>query len=164
MKRYLMLVAILLLSGVAAATELPTTPNGISLIKGYGSWKIISPSHRPDKDQLRVILGNDLAMAAMAGGIRPFPDGTVMAKVAWTTRKHPNFPAAMEPDRFVQVEFMIKDAKKYGATGGWGFARFVGPELKPYGKDTGFVQECFGCHTPVKGNDYVFTHRPAYPE
>ena len=91
-------------------------------------------------------------------------DGTVMAKVAWTVRKNPAFPVALEPDRFVQVEFMIKDAKKYAATGGWGFARFLGPELKPYGKDAGFVQECFGCHTPVKENDYVFTHRPAYPE
>jgi hypothetical protein len=52
---------------------------------------------------------------------------------------------------------MVKDAAKYKETGGWGFARFVGSELKPYGKDPGFVSECFGCHTPVAGNDYLFT-------
>jgi hypothetical protein len=57
----------------------------------------------------------------------------------------------------VQVEFMVKDARKYKDTGGWGFARFVGNELKPYGKDVGFVGECFGCHLPVAGNDYLFT-------
>jgi len=33
-------------------------------------------------------------------------------------------------------------------------------DQQPYGKDASFVQECFGCHTPVKDNDYVFT-RPA---
>jgi hypothetical protein len=159
-----MLISIILLAGSATAAETPTTPNGIAFLKGYESWKVIGPSYRPDKDHIRVILGNDTALQALTKGTRPFPDGTVLAKVAWTTRKHPRFPVAVEPDRFVQVEFMIKDAKKYPATGGWGFARFVGPELKPYGKDAGFVQECFGCHTPVKENDYVFTSRPAYPE
>jgi hypothetical protein len=52
---------------------------------------------------------------------------------------------------------MVKDAKKYAPTGGWGFARFVGPELKPYGQGPGFVQECYGCHVPVMDNDFVFT-------
>jgi hypothetical protein len=58
---------------------------------------------------------------------------------------------------------MIKDAKKYTATGGWGFARWKGKNQKPYGKDAGFVNECFGCHTPVKENDYVFTHPAELP-
>jgi len=52
---------------------------------------------------------------------------------------------------------MVKDARKYKDTGGWGFARFVGNELKPYGKDAAFVNECFGCHIPVADNDYLFT-------
>jgi hypothetical protein len=164
MKRYLTLITLVLLAGIATAAETPIAPNGIGFIKGYETWKVIAPSYRPDKDHIRVILGNDTAVRAMTQGTRPFPDGTVMAKVAWTVRKHPKFPVAVEPDKFVQVEFMIKDAKKYAATGGWGFARFTGSELKPYGKDAGFVQECFGCHTPVKDNDYVFTSRPAFPE
>ncbi len=163
MKRYLILTIFVLLAGVATAAEPPTSPNGIAFITGYEEWKVIAPSSRPDKGQIRVILGNETVVQAMAKGSRPFPDGAIMAKVAWTAKPHPRFPVALEPDRFVQVEFMIKDAKKYAATGGWGFARFTGPELTPYGKDGNFVQECFGCHTPVKGNDYVFTSRPLFP-
>ena len=164
MNRYLTLISIVLMAGIATAAETPTAPNGIAFIKGYETWQVIAPSYRPDKDHLRVILGNNTAVQALTKGIRPFPDGTIMAKVAWTTRKHPKFPVAVEPDKFVQVEFMIKDAKKYSATGGWGFARFTGPDLKPYGKDAGFVSECYGRHLPVKDNDYVFTSRPAFPE
>ncbi len=67
------------------------------------------------------------------------------------------------PLAFRQAEFMIKDAKKYAATGGWGFARWLGAEQKPYGKDANFVAECFGCHTPVKNNDYVFTRPVVLP-
>jgi hypothetical protein len=57
----------------------------------------------------------------------------------------------------VQVEFMEKNRVMYAGTGGWGFARFVGPDLKPYGKDAHFDNECLGCHAPVRDNDYVFT-------
>lgn len=58
---------------------------------------------------------------------------------------------------------MTKDAKKFGSTGGWGYARWLGKEQKPYGKDAAFVQECVGCHTPVKDRDYVFTKPVALP-
>ena len=58
---------------------------------------------------------------------------------------------------------MTKDDARFAATGGWGFARWVGMDQKPYGKDAGFVQECFGCHQPVKDNDWVFTHPVALP-
>jgi len=158
------LVAFLLaLPATATAADVPTAPNGIQMIRGWEDWKVVAPSYRPDKDHVRVILGNDKALAAMKAGTRPFPDGVILAKVAWTTRKHESFPTAIEPDKFVQVEFMIKDARKYPATGGWGFARFLGPELKPYGQAPGFVQECFGCHLPVKDNDFVFTSVPPIP-
>jgi len=61
------------------------------------------------------------------------------------------------PEKFIHAEFMIKDSDKYVKTGGWGFARWLGLNQKPYGKDANFVQECFGCHTPVKNNDWVYT-------
>ena len=158
MKRVILTtLAILLVPALMSAAPPPVAPNGIPLFTDYRSWGVVAPSYRDDKGQIRVILGNPTALKALREGTRPFPDGTALAKVAWTVRKHPKFPVATEPDTFVQVEFMVKDAVKYPATGGWGFARFVGNDLKPYGKDAGFVQECFGCHTPVKGNDYVFT-------
>jgi len=151
------IMSVLLMAGVVAAAELPVSPNGIGLYSDYLEWKVIAPSYREDKGHIRIITGNDTAVAALRSGRKPLPDGSVLAKVAWKAGKNPSFPVATEPGEFVQVEFMVKDAKKYRDTGGWGFARFVGKELKPYGKDAAFVGECFGCHTPVASNDYLFT-------
>lgn len=157
MKTIVGTLIVMLLPALALGGSRPVAPNGIPVIEGYRDWQVIAPSYRDDKGHIRLIFGNDTAIKAMREGTRPFPDGTVLAKVAWTAVKHPKFPVATIPDGFAQVEFMVKDAGKYKATGGWGFARFVGAGLKPYGSDAGFVQECFGCHTPVKDNDYVFT-------
>lgn len=165
MKRLLLFNLLLTLSitAVASGAGPSVAPNGIGLIKGYRDWQAIAPSYRPDKGHIRLVLGNAIAISAFREGKRPFPDGTIFAKVAWNAVKHPKFPVAEEPGRFAQVEFMIKDAVKYKKTGGWGFARFVGDKYKPYGKDAGFVQECFGCHTPVAENDFVFTHWAGVP-
>ncbi len=151
-------LALLLVAGTIVAADLPMAPNGIAIYPDYMSWKVVAPSYRGDKGHIRVITGNDIAVTALHTGQKPLPDGSVLAKTAWKAEKHPNFPVATEPGVFVQVEFMVKDAKKYKDTGGWGFARFVGNELKPYGKDAGFVAECFGCHVPVANNDYLFTN------
>ena len=156
-KIILVCTALVLAAGTGLAAELPVAPNGIAIYPDYLSWKVVAPSYREDKGQIRVITGNETAVAALRAGRKPLPDGSVLAKVSWKAEKHPNFPVATEPGAFAQVEFMVKDAKKYKDTGGWGFARFVGNELKPYGKDAGFVGECFGCHLPVAGNDYLFT-------
>lgn len=150
-------IALLLAGGTTVFAAPPVAPNGIGLYPDYLSWEVIAPSFREDKGQIRVITGNEIAVKALRVGIKPLPDGSVLAKIAWKAEKHPSFPVATEPGAFVQVEFMVKDAKKYKSTGGWGFARFVGADLKPYGKDAGFVAECFGCHTPVASNDYLFT-------
>lgn len=150
-------VTLLLAAGLVHGKDQPTAPNGIKLFPDYLEWKVVAPSYREDRGQIRVITGNETAMAALRRGTRPLPDGSVLAKVAWKARKHPSFPVATEPGEFVQVEFMVKDSKKYKETGGWGFARFVGSELKPYGRDAGFASECFACHTPMADNDYLFT-------
>lgn len=148
---------ILLAAGSIFAAEQPVAPNGIALFPDYMSWKVVAPSYRDDKGHIRIITGNEIAFSALHGNRKPLPDGSVLAKVAWKTEKHPSFPVAAVPGAFVQVEFMVKDERKYRKTGGWGFARFVGSELKPYGKDAGFVSECYGCHLPVADNDYLFT-------
>lgn len=166
MRRFLptSLIASVLAAVPVKAGEEPVAPNGIAYLRGWEGWKVVAPSYRPDKDHVRVILGNPAAMEALKQGTRPFPDGATFAKAAWTIRKHAKFPAAVEPDKFVQVEFMVKDSAKYQATAGWGFARFLGTELKPYGQGPGFVQECFGCHIPVKDNDFVFTSLAPMPK
>jgi len=139
-------------------------PNGITLPEGYKDWRVISSSHRTDNKTMRVIVGNDLAIqSARAGKTNPWPDGAILGKLSWKEQIHPSWPTAIVPADFVQAEFMIKDAKKYAATGGWGFARWRGMDQTPYGNDANFVQECFACHTPVKSNDYVFTHPVQLP-
>jgi len=159
MKRIMLLIVISLIAPVLmSAANTPVAPNGIAYYPEYLTWKVIAPSYREDKDHIRIITGNEIAMAALLAGKNPLPDGSVLAKTAWKAEKHPSFPDATVPGAFVQVEFMVKDAMKYKDTGGWGFARFVGNELKPYGKDAGFVNECFQCHVPVADNDYLFTN------
>jgi len=158
------LLLTLSITAVAFAARPPVAPNGIALIEGYRDWQVIVPSYRSDKGHIRVVLGNPTAIRAFREGKRPFPNGTIFAKVAWNVAKHPRFPVAELPAAFVQVEFMVKDPGKYQETGGWGFARFVGGNYMPYGKDAGFVQECFGCHKPVADNDFVFTHWAGVPD
>ncbi len=151
-------------AGVAVAGKVTPAPNGIEMPQGYKDWRVIGIADRTDNQTMRAILGNDAAVAAARRGrISPWPDGAILAKVAWKTTTHEHWNKATVPGEFVQVEFMIKNAKKYAATGGWGFARWKGLDQQPYGKDANFVQECFGCHTPVKGQDYVFTRPVVMP-
>ncbi len=159
-------VAFIMIIGTSGADtgRIMPAPNGIIFPEGYKDWRIVSSSHRSDNNTLRVILGNDMAInAARTGKINPWPDGSILAKLVWKNKSHAKWLTATVPGNFVHVEFMVKDSKKYSATGGWGFARWVGTDLKPYGKDASFAGECFGCHTPVKDNDYVFTHPAILP-
>lgn len=153
-------------ANIAVSSKAKVSPalNGISLPDGYKNWRVISSSHRTDNNTLRVILGNDKAIqAAKDGQTNPWPDGSVLAKLVWKDATHEKWPTATIPGKFVHAEFMIKDARKFSATGGWGFARWLGMEQQPYGKDANFVQECYGCHLPVKDNDYVFTQPAILP-
>jgi hypothetical protein len=139
-------------------------PNGVTFPADYKNWRVLSTSHRTDKNSLRVILGNDIAMqAARSGPQAAWPDGTILAKVAWKEAVHEKWPAAIVPGELTHVEFMVKDSRKFTATGGWGYGRWLGRELSPYGADAGFAKECFDCHTAVKDTDYVFTRPPALP-
>ena len=107
---------------------------------------------------MRIILGNDWAIAAArAGGSNPWRDGATLGKLVFKDATHQNWQAATVPGKFVHAEFMVKDKAQYASTGGWGFARCLGLAQTAYGKDAGFAQECYGCHTPMKANDYVFT-------
>lgn len=142
-------------------------PNGIAFseARGYETWQAVGPSYRTDKNEVRVILGNDRLVKAYAEGVplngKPFPDGAVLVKIGYSQRKNAAFPDALEPDVLQRVELMIKDAKRFQRTRGWGFARFIydakTKTFSPYGKDASFDQECAACHTAVAGRDFVFT-------
>lgn len=145
-------------------------PNGLSFedIRGYETWQVIAPSYRTDKKEVRYILGNAALVEAYKKGSSKkgilFPDGAILVKIAYSEMKNPVFPAALEPDTLQRIEFMVKDSKKFSATGGWGYARFVydpaSNTYTPYGKDADFANECYQCHTLVKDRDYVFTKYP----
>lgn len=160
----LALAATLLTSTVSANSSVKAAPNGLKLPHAYKDWKVISQSHRIDNKTVRIILGNDIAVkAARAGKTKPWPKGSILGKLVWKQKAEEHWPAAIAPDKFVHAEFMFKDEKKFKSTGGWGYARWLGLDQKPYGKDSSFSQECVACHTPVKDNDYVFTTPAVMP-
>ena len=111
---------------------------------------------------IRAILGNDVAIKAYREKKLPFPEGAVIARIAW---KHvpseennkvfgraQSFVPGAEPEWYLQ--FMVKDSKKYAASGGWGYAQFD-KDGKP--ADPKKMATCFPCHEPIKARDFLFT-------
>ena len=146
----------------AADQKTPASSHGIAYPKGWQNWSVIAVSHRTDNHTLRVVLGNDVAVkAARAGNIYPWPDGAALCKVVWKDTELANWKAATAPGIFVHAEFMFKNQKKYSQTYGWGWARWVGLEQKPFNKGT---QVCISCHAPVKDRDWVFTEPAIFPK
>lgn len=157
--------ALVAIGAIGAASRPAPTANGIELPADYRDWRVIGVSQRSDNNSMRVIIGNDVAVAAArAGRTNPWPEGAAVGKVVWKLGKDPLWQAATVPAELVHVEFMFKDSKKHAGTGNWGYARWRGMELQPHGKDAaGAAQECFGCHNAAKGQDYVFTRPAALP-
>jgi hypothetical protein len=145
-------------------------PGGLAFseFRGYEAWQTISVSR--NERVVAVILGNPEMTEAYRAGIpgdgKPFPDGAKMAKVHWTPKQSEFFPDATVPGRLVNVDFMVKDSKRFADSGGWGYAVFdydaASDTFKPgtlagtppQGNDA----KCgFTCHTSAKTRDYVFT-------
>jgi hypothetical protein len=136
---------------------------GIKIFPGYRDWKLISVAHEEGNlNDIRAILGNDAAVEAYRENKLPFPDGAVIARVAWNyVPSEENNKAFGRDQSFVAgtaaesyLQFMVKDSKKYVRTGGWGFAQFD-KDGKPV--DDAKLKPCFACHEPVQVRDFVFT-------
>jgi len=164
MSKFVFIILTSFLTGsVIAGDKVAPSPNGIAFPDGYQDWAVISVSHRIDNKTLRVILGNDKAIAAARQGkTNPWPDGAVIGKVVWKQTQAEHWKDAIVPKKFIHAEFMFKDAVKYKSTYGWGWARWKGLDQKPYGK-ADVAQECIACHTPVKNNDWMFTVPASLP-
>jgi hypothetical protein len=131
-------------------------PNGFPFDPTFETWKPLSTTDRGDNNTFRFVLGNDIAIkAAQSGNISPWPDGASFAKIAWQKESGPD--GLVHPGAFIQVELMLKDAQPYKSTEGWGWGRWRGMDLKPYGNDEHFANECTTCHQPMRRNDYVYT-------
>lgn len=128
---------------------------GVKLPENYREWPLIAPAHEAEPlDELRVVLGNPVAMRAYRDSLQTFPDGTVLAKLAWQHVQSADFASASVPGAATTVQIMVKDTKRYPNTGGWGYGRFVNG--KPV--DEAQHQTCHACHAAlVKDRDYVFT-------
>jgi hypothetical protein len=130
--------------------------NGLAFDPSFEKWRLLSTTDRGDNNTFRFILGNETSVkAARSGDISPWPDGARFAKIAWEQNLGPD--GLIHPGKFVQVELMVKDARGYKDTDGWGWGRWRDLALKPYGENAHFVAECTGCHMPVHDNDYVYT-------
>jgi len=145
-------------------------PGGLAFseFKGYEGWQVVSTSM--DGDLLAAIVANPVMIDAYRAGIpgngKPFPDGAKMAKVHWSPKKLETFPAATVPGALHDVDFMVKDSKRFADSGGWGYAVFdydakadtftpgTTADNPPQANDA----KCgFACHTIVKTRDFVFT-------
>jgi len=133
---------------------------GIKIPAGYRDWRLISVAHEEGTlNDLRAILGNDIAIKAYREGLLPFPDGAIIARIAWDYVPLAESAQAFgQPQSFVAgppkngVQFMVKDSKKYASTGGWGFAHFN--DGKP--ADEAVHKTCLPCHEVAKARDLVF--------
>jgi hypothetical protein len=133
----------------------------VKIPPGYRDWKLISVAHEEGNlDDLRAVLGNDIAIKAYREGKLPFPDGTVIARLAWSyVPSKENNKVFGRAQSFVAgqpkngVQFTVKDSSKYASTGGWGFAQF--DDGKPASEAV--HQTCFPCHQAIKARDLVFT-------
>ena len=146
------------------AGNVPGTPAFVAKIPaGYRDWKLVSVAHEAgNNNDIRAILANDVGTKAYREGRVPFPDGTIIARIAWSYvaseendkvfGREQSFVAG--PPTAAHLQFIVKDSKKYAATGGWGFGQFD-KDGKPV--DAAELKPCFPCHQPVKDRDYVFT-------
>ena len=136
--------------------------------RGFRDWKLVAVSRLTRGDgtsQLRAQLGNDIAIKAYREAKLPFPDGAIIVALHWNEISSDEndkvlakgFPGAgiqsFIPNSSVNMQFMVKDAKKYAATGGWGFGDFTNG--KP--GNAALMKTCFSCHQPAKDHDYIFT-------
>ena len=145
-------------------------PGGLAFseFRGYEDWQTMAVSR--SESAIAVILGNPAMIDAYRAGIpvngKAVPDGAKMAKIHWTPKQNEFFPGATVPGNLQNVDFMVKDSKRFADSGGWGYGALTttrhpdtfrpanSASMPPQGNDA----KCgFACHTAAKESDYVFT-------
>ena len=167
-----LLLTIAILSGVALFTMISihrvtaqeATPIFVKTIPpGYRDWRVVTVAHEAgDLNDIRAVVGNDIAINAYRAGNLPFPEGAIVGRIAWshvsseennkTFGREQSFVAGPPTEFYLQ--FMVKDPKKYAATGGWGYSSFD-KDGKP--TDEAAMKQCFPCHQAIKNRDFVFS-------
>jgi hypothetical protein len=156
-------------------------PGGLAFseIRGYETWQVVAPSLTDAANVIRVIVANPVMIKAYQDGVpgdgQPFPDGSKVAKLVWRPKKLTDPPFSVStpdtvPGDFTEVEFIVKDSKRFADTHGWGYAVFdydaasgtFAPATTASKSPQGHDAKCgAACHTLAASKDYIFT---AYPE
>ena len=171
-KTTFLLVTVATLASVAVLTVIksrPVTAQEAAPIfvkkipPGYRDWKVVSVAHEAGQlNDIRAVLANDIAIKAYREGKLPFPEGAIVGRIAWSFvpseennkvfGSDQSFVAGSPTDTYLQ--FMVKDSKKYAATGGWGYSSFD-QNGKP--TDEAAMKACFPCHQKITDRDYIFS-------
>jgi hypothetical protein len=133
---------------------------GVTIPPGYRDWRLITVAREEGShEDLRAILGNDVGFKAAREATLPYPDGTIIARVAWSydplkesVKAFGSLQSYVAGAPKNGVQFMVKDSRKYASTGGWGYAEF--DDGKPASEAV--HKTCFSCHEIVKDRDFVF--------
>jgi Cytochrome P460 len=159
-------IGAVVLGGMALAAQDKYTvkvPNGLSFseFRGFEDWPTVAVSQAGDL--IEVIVANPGMIKAYRAGVpgngKPFPDGSKMAKIHWKAKKSAEAPdPTTVPDTLHDIDFMVRDSKRFPKTGGWGWAQFNYDAASDTFTPDGSGSDCgFACHTIVKAKDYVFT-------
>lgn len=167
MKRIaLWMFGLAMLAGLVTLNAPASDENGTPIFltnipPGYRDWRFISVAHEEGNlHSFAAVLGNDVAITAYREGKFPFPDGAIIAALHYRhVPSEENNKVFGQVQSFVpgpqtNIQFMVKDSRKYAATGGWGFGHFQ--DGKPGGE--ALMKTCFPCHAQAKAQDLVFTH------
>jgi hypothetical protein len=157
-------------------------PGGLSFseVKGYEQWQVVGPSLTEAANVIRVIVTNPVMIKAYQDGVpgngKPFPDGSKIVKLEWKPKKITDPPFSEKtpdtvPGDLTQVEFIVKDSKRFPDTHGWGYAMFdytaasgtFAPATTASHPPVGHDAKCgAACHEIAGASkDYIFT---AYPK
>lgn len=134
--------------------DLPVAANGVKYVPGYQDWQVISTTNRFDNHSIRVVYANDIVVQAIRANKLPFPEGSTIVKVVWNSIEEEN--GDIIPGSLNSVQVMTRDSKRFSDSGGWGYAKFNGIKLKPYGSTPMFNATCHSCHKIASANDFVF--------
>jgi hypothetical protein len=153
-------------------------PGGLSFseIRGYESWQVVGPSFTDGAHVLRTIVANPVMIKAYQDGVpgngKPFPDGSKITKLEWRPKTITDPPFSEKtpdtvPGDLVEVEFIIKDSKKFSDTHGWGYAMFdysaasgtFSPATTTSHPPVGHDAKCGAACHEIAGapKDYIFT-------
>lgn len=166
----IVMVLLAVLGSMALAAQDKFTlkvPNGLAFseFRGYETWQDVAVSQT--ENGLKVISANTAMIDAYRKGVpgngKPFPEGSRIVKIEWSSKKNPESPyLVMVPDTLKSVSFIEKDTRRFPDTNGWAYAQFVYDAASDTFKPEGDDAKCgYACHSTVAAKDYIFT---AYPK